>query len=66
MSLDSSSHSGSQPVVQQRFLSLFLRSKREAFRNMAAWVPNIADAEDFGSYPSRFDATVLGPASARN
>ena len=33
-------------AVQQRFLSLFLRSEREIFRYVAALVPNIADAED--------------------
>jgi RNA polymerase sigma-70 factor (ECF subfamily) len=32
--------------VQQRFLSLFLRSEREVFRYVAALVPNIGDAED--------------------
>jgi RNA polymerase sigma-70 factor (ECF subfamily) len=32
--------------VQQRFLSLFLRSEREIFRYVAALVPNVADAED--------------------
>lgn len=32
--------------MQQRFLSLFLRSEREIFRYVAALVPNVADAED--------------------
>ena len=31
---------------QQRFLSLFLRSEKEIFRYVAAFVPNTADAED--------------------
>jgi RNA polymerase sigma-70 factor (ECF subfamily) len=31
---------------QERFLSLFLRSEKEIFRYVAAFVPNTADAED--------------------
>ena len=37
---------GDQAAVQQRFLSLFLRSEREVFRYVAALVPSVADAED--------------------
>lgn len=37
---------GDSNAVQQRFLSLFLRSEREIFRYVAALVPNVADAED--------------------
>ena len=42
---------GSQPIndrsaEEQRFLSLFLRSEKEVFRYVAAFVPNITDAED--------------------
>ena len=32
--------------MQQRFLSLFLRSEREIFRYVAALVPGVVDAED--------------------
>lgn len=37
---------GDPAAMQQRFLSLFLRSEREVFRYVAALVPNVADAED--------------------
>lgn len=37
---------GDSNAVQQRFLSLFLRSERKIFRYVAALVPNVADAED--------------------
>lgn len=33
-------------AVQQRFLSLFLRSEKEVFRYVAALVPSVTDAED--------------------
>jgi RNA polymerase sigma-70 factor, ECF subfamily len=46
MSPDSTRHSEDRNAVQQRFLSLFLRSEREIFRYVAALVPNVADAED--------------------
>jgi RNA polymerase sigma-70 factor (ECF subfamily) len=40
------SRSNDQGASQQQFLSLFLRSEREIFRYVAAFVPNVADAED--------------------
>jgi RNA polymerase sigma-70 factor (ECF subfamily) len=46
MSPDSTRHSEDKNAAQQRFLSLFLRSEREIFRYVAAFVPNVADAED--------------------
>jgi RNA polymerase sigma-70 factor (ECF subfamily) len=46
MQPDSSRRNEAQAAVQQRFLSLFLRSEREVFRYVAALVPNIGDAED--------------------
>ena len=46
MSHDSNGRSGDQPAAQQRFLSLFLRSEREIFRYVAAFIPNVADVED--------------------
>src|SRR5687767_10961336 len=46
MSPDSTQHFEDPAEVQQRFLSLFLRSEREVFRYVAALVPNVADAED--------------------
>jgi RNA polymerase sigma-70 factor (ECF subfamily) len=33
-------------AAQERFLSLFLRSEREVFRYVSAFIPNVADAED--------------------
>lgn len=46
MPRDSKPLFGDSNAVQQRFLSLFLRSEREIFRYVAALVPNVADAED--------------------
>ena len=53
--------SGPGAAAQQRFLSVFLRSEREAFRYATALVPNVADAEDIVQQPAlarweRFDA----------
>jgi len=46
MTTDSTRQFGDSSAVQQRFLSLFLRSEREVFRYVAALVPNVTDAED--------------------
>jgi RNA polymerase sigma-70 factor (ECF subfamily) len=46
MSPESAHPAGDPNTAQQRFLSLFLRSEREIFRYVAAFVPNVADAED--------------------
>lgn len=46
MSASSQNRFDDATAVQQRFLSLFLRSEREIFRYVAALVPNVADAED--------------------
>jgi RNA polymerase sigma-70 factor (ECF subfamily) len=37
---------GDNPVAQQRFLTLFLRSEREIFRYVAAMIPSVAEAEE--------------------
>jgi RNA polymerase sigma-70 factor (ECF subfamily) len=46
MSPDSRPQFHDSTVAREQFLSLFLRSEREVFRYVAAFVPNIADAED--------------------
>ena len=43
---DSKCRPDDSSVSQQQFLSLFLRSEREIFRYVAAFVPNLTDAED--------------------
>jgi RNA polymerase sigma-70 factor (ECF subfamily) len=46
MQSESTNRFGDQNALQQRFLSMFLRSEREVFRYVASIVPNVADAED--------------------